>query len=126
MPQYFNFTNLIRKYQTTFTAIIPSKGEYNDAGDYVEGEATKETLTGAIISMRERRILRSEGAYTEQDRALYMLEKFPDALRHAKIVHGGKEYRVESELENSEFTGVWAYVLKFVSAFNENGGDSDG
>lgn len=116
---YFDFSNLIKKYSTSFTAIIPSGGDYNDSGDWVENTPSERELHGAIISMRETRVLRSEGAYTQKDRALLMLEPFPKALEKAKIIHRGKEYRLESELENSEFTGVWAYALKFVSAFNQ-------
>lgn len=123
--QYFNFERLIDKYGTEFTALIPAEGYYNDAGDWIAGTPTKIVLNGAIISMRESRILRSEGAYTLQDRALHMLSPLPKALKKARIIHNGKEYRIESELENSEFTGVWSYVLKFVSVFDEGGGTND-
>jgi hypothetical protein len=123
---YFDFSQLINKYASEFTAIIPGERTLNESGDYVRGEPIEKTMTGAIISMRERRIIRSEGAYTSQDRALYMLEPLPDALKKAKIIYDGNEYRVESELENSKFTGVFSYVLKFVSAFNSKGGADGG
>lgn len=121
---YFNFSNLIRKYSTSFVAILPSGGDYNDSGDWITSNPTQITMTGAIISMRESRILRSGGVYTKQDRALYTLEPLDKALQGARIIHKGKEYRLESELTNSDFTGVWAYVLKYVSVFG--GGDVDG
>lgn len=121
---YFNFTSLVRKYSTTFTAKLPSGGEYNASGDWVGKQATEKELTGAIISMRESRILRSEGAYSQQDRALYMLEPLDDALQGAEIIHEGNKYSIGSRLDNGGFTGVWVYVLKFVSVFN--GGDVNG
>lgn len=123
--QYFNFSRLINKYSCEFTAVIPAEGRYNDAGDWVSGEPQKTVMKGAIISMRESRVLRSEGVYTAQDRTLLMLEPVPDALKKAEIIHKGRKYSIGSELENSEYTGVWSYVLKFVSVFNEGGGASD-
>lgn len=121
MRQYFNFKRLINKYITTFTAIIPSKDTINDSGDYVSGAETKKALTGAIIAMSESRVIRSEGVYTQQDRDLYMLEPLDSSLKGTRIIYGGKEYRIGDELENSEFTGVWHYTLKYVSAFDEGG-----
>lgn len=122
---YFDFTNLIRKYMTSFTAVIPAKGSYDDKGDWVAGTPVERTLQGAIISMRESRILRSEGVYTAKDRALYMLEPLDKALKGATIIHDGAKYSLASEHENAEFTGVWAYILKYVSVF-DNGGDVNG
>lgn len=119
--QYFNFVRLIKKFSNEFTAVIPSDGGYNNAGDWVPGTPTRVTLNGAIISMKESRILRSQGAYTSQDRALHMLEPLPDALKKAEIIYKGRKYSVASELENSEFTGVYSYVLKHISVFNEGG-----
>lgn len=122
---YFNFTYLVQKYSKTFTAKLPAGGAYNDGGDWVPKEPIVKELTGAIISMRESRVLRSDGAYTQQDRALYVLEPLDNALQNAEIVYKGNKYRIGSMLDNSEFTGVWAYVLKFVSVF-DNGGDANG
>ena len=56
---------------------------------------------------------------TGQDRALYMLKPLNKALLGAKIIHEGKLYSIGDLLENSAFTGVWAYTLKYVSAFGE-------
>lgn len=119
MAQNFNFTRLIKKYSRNFVAEIPTEGGYNDKGDYVKGEPIKETLCGAIISHRQSKIFRSEGALTEQDRALYMLQPLKNSLQGAIIIFEGKRYTIGSLLENSEFTGVWAYNLKFVSVFGE-------
>ena len=41
--QYFNFSRLINKYMTDFTAITFSEGYYNDSGDFVKGEKTETT-----------------------------------------------------------------------------------
>lgn len=120
MAQYFNFKRLVEKYSVDFVAEIPSaNGYYNDMGDYVKGEPEKVNLRGAIISHKQSKIFRSEGTLTGQDRALYMLSPLGNALKGAKIVYEGKLYSIGDLLENSGFTGVWSYTLKFVSAFSE-------
>lgn len=123
MPKYFDFSYLIKKYGTTFTAIIPSEGDYV-SGEWVDGAEIEQTMTGAIIAHRAYKVFQSGGTLTTQDRALYMEKPLTDALKRARIVYNGKEYRIGDELENSEFTGVYAYTLKYVSAFN--GGANDG
>ena len=127
MPKYFNFENLIRKYTTTFTAIIPSGETTKGKGVWIAGNEQKAsgekeiTLQGAIINHRLNKVFRSEGTITEQDRALFMLEPLENDLRGAKVVYEGNMYRIGDLLENSEYTGVYKYNLHFVSAFN--GGD---
>lgn len=116
----FDFTDLIEEHSSDFVAEIPSKGEYNDLGDYVKSEPIRKTLRGAIISHRESKIFRSAGALTGKDMALYMLEPLENALQLAKIYFEGNEYRVGDLLTNHKFTGVWAYTLKYVSAFKQN------
>lgn len=116
---YFNFSRLIEKYSNDFVAEILSEGYYDDAGDWQKGESKQIPLRGAIISHRESKIFRSEGAITGQDRALFMLKPLENALQMAKIKYKGKIYSIGDLLENSEFTGVWAYTLKYVSAFKE-------
>lgn len=119
MAQYFNFKRLIKKYSTDFVAEIPPEGYWDEAGDWQKGEPKQIQLRGAIISHRESKIFRSEGTITGQDRALYMIEPLENALQMAKIIYDGKVYSIGDLLENSEFTGVWAYTLKYVSAFKQ-------
>ena len=119
MAQNFDFSRLIEKYSCDFVAVIPSEGYFDDMGEYVKGKPKEETLRGAIISHRESKIFKSGGTITEQDKALYMLHPLKNSLQGAKIAHGGKWYSIGSLLENSEFTGVWSYNLRFVSAFKE-------
>lgn len=121
MAQFFNFQRLVKKYSTEFVATLPPVGDWNDSGEWVEGEPTNETLHGAILSHRQTKIYRSEGTLTAQDKALYMLEPLKNSLQGAKITYGDKLYSIGDMLENSEFTGVWAYTLKYISAF---GGDN--
>lgn len=116
---YFNFKRLIEKYSDDFVAELPSEGYYNNAGDFEKGAPKRYELRGAIIAHRELKVFRSEGTLSSQDRALFMLEPLENALQLAKIIHKGKVYSVGDSLENSEFTGVWAYTLKYVSAFKE-------
>lgn len=116
--QYFNFAGLISDFSNPFTVITHTKPGYNAAGDYVPGEETRTTLKGAIIAHRENKVLRSDGAITAKDKRLFMRQALPYALIGAEVEYCGQRYRIESEVENSEFTGVWSYMLKWVSAFD--------
>jgi hypothetical protein len=122
--QYFDFSYLVNKYSTCFTAVTTVKVK-DKRGIWKEIERTKTDLQGAIIAHRQSKILNSNGAITEQDRALYTLIPLSDSLKGAKIVYDGKEYSITSELNNSPFTGVWAYNLHFVSALDKGGDNSD-
>ena len=115
----FDFSYLINKYATDLTILIPNEEKYDDMGELVKIEPTKKTIHGALISHRETKIFKSNGTLTEQDKALYMLEPLENSLQGAKITDGDKVYHIGSLLENSEFTGVWAYGCKFVSVFSE-------
>lgn len=123
---YFNFSRLIQKYTRPITVISKSGEIINDAGDYVDGEITKTTLYGAIIGFTESKIHRSEGTLTTMDKALHMLEPIDNALMGAKVVFKGNEYRIETQKgkDNAEFTGVYSYTLKYVSAFREKEGEN--
>ena len=125
MAQYFNFQRLIEKYSTDLIAEIPSEGFYDDAGDWQKGEPKQVTIRGAAINHRESKIFRSEGKLTGNDKALYTLHPLKKALHGAKVVHGNKVYSVGDMLENGAFTGVWAYTLKYVSAFKDTSPDYD-
>ena len=117
--QYFNFSNLIRKYTRPFTVITKGEGYYDDSGDYVDGTQTETTLYGAIIGFAEKKIYRSEGTLTEQDKALHMLTPIDEALMGATVIFNGNKYRIETQKgkDNAEFTGVYSYTLKYLSAF---------
>ena len=122
--QFFDFRRLIEKYSNNFVAEIPSEGYWQE-GEYVKGEQKQVILRGAILSHRESKVFRSEGTITAHDKALYMLEPLENALQLAKIIYRGNVYSVGDLLENSEFTGVWAYTLKYVSSFKETAPDYD-
>ena len=116
MP-YFDFSNLIEQYSADFKVICESKGDYDDSGEYVSGEKTEHNLHGAIVAYSENQIYRSEGKLTAQDKLLIMQEPIEEALHGAVVIHNDKQYKVGSVLENAEFTGVYQYTLKYVSAF---------
>lgn len=127
---YFDFSNLIKKYETEFTVIIPKDGGYDEYGDWKPETVETVNKKGAIISHRQSKIFKSEGTLTQQDRALYMLEPIDIPLEGAKVVHNGKLYTISSDLENAQFTGCYNYSLKYVSVFDNvpdiNTGDIDG
>ena len=116
--QYFDFSGLIADYTVPFELVYTAEDHYNDSGDFVKGEETVQTMHGAIIGFKQSKIFRSEGAITSQDKHLFMLEPLPSALTGAKVRYRGQEYLIESETENAEFTGVYAYVLRWCSAFD--------
>ena len=118
--RYFNFDNLVQDYSTTFTVVTFSEAGYNDSGDYQKGRETRTEYTGAIIAFTESKVFRSEGAITTKDKRLFMLQALPDALIGAHVEHDGQKYTIDSELENARFTGVYSYLLKWVSAFGTN------
>lgn len=116
--QYFDFTGLITDYSNTFTVVVPEKGGYDEKGDWKNGQEKRETLMGAIIAFKESKVFRSDGKITAKDKRLFMQQALPSALLGAEIEYKGQRYKIESELENAEFTGVYSYLLKWVSAFD--------
>lgn len=110
---------MISKYSSEFKVISNKGGYYNESGDYVKSEPTETTMTGAIISLKEDKIYRSEGLLTSEDRQLFMTTALPAGSIGSTVVFNGNKYKVQQLIENAEFTGVWGYLLKFVSAFNE-------
>lgn len=116
--QYFDFSGLIGDFENSFTAITHTEGGYNDKGDWVPGQEVPIELTGAIIAFKESKVFRSDGAITSKDKRLFTLERLPDALVGAEVHYSGQKYMIESELENAEFTGVYSYFLRWVSAFD--------
>lgn len=119
--QYFDFSPLIQQHATTFEVITHTNGGYNDAGDWQDGQEKRDEIKGAIIAHAESKVFRSEGKITKQDRRLFMLQPLPAALVGAELVFEGKRYMIESEHENAEFTGVYSYFLRYVSAFDKGG-----
>lgn len=117
--QYYNFKRLIEKYSSDFTAITLLKGYWNDLGVWVDGDTITTPLRGAIIALKESLILRSEGALTEKDKQLYMLEPIDNKLHGATVVYDGDAYKLPDSVENAKFTGVYAYTLKYISAFKD-------
>lgn len=116
--QYFDFSSLIEDYSNSFDVIIPENKGYDEKGDWKAGSKRRETWTGAIIAFKESKVFRSDGKITSKDKRLFMQEAIPKALLGAEIEYRGQRYMIDSELENAEFTGVYSYHLKWVSAFD--------
>lgn len=115
---YFDFSRLINQYSTDFTVITAaSGGGYDDMGEAIIAEPKKITMHGAIISHKESKIFRAEGTLTANDRRLFMLQPIDGELIGATAVYNGRKYNIEDCTENARFTGVYAYTLKYVSAF---------
>ena len=102
----------------TITSTIP--GYYDDLGDWVPpgtNQVTEETaLMCAILPLKADFINGSGGVYTSRDREIYLYE--PLQARQ-EITYKGVTYKVEDELDTSDFSGVYIYTLKAVSSFAE-------
>jgi len=117
MSIYFHFERLIKKYSTSFTAILPSKGGFVN-GEYT-AEETEIELTGAILDISERLLHDSNGTLTAKDKQLYILREHTSSLVGAKVIHKGNVYNVEDVKENYSYTGFCCYTLKYISRFSE-------
>ena len=117
--QYFNFERLIRKYSRTFQATYECEGDFDEKGDFVKGVPIVETLQGAIINYKESKVYRSEGALSTQDKRLFVFKPLKKALLGATVIDKGKVYKIELTSENADFTGVYAYTLRYVSPFEK-------
>lgn len=113
---YFDFYDLINKYSTVFKAVVTSESGYSNTGEYLCTKEEKE-LTGAIIGISDGKMYQSAGTLTDKDKYLFMLEELP--LNDTEIIYKNNRYKVEEQVENAEFTGVYQYMLKYVSAFNK-------
>ena len=123
---YFDFSRLINKYSTDFTVLTSTTGGYDEAGDWQAGEQTETKMHGAIISYKESKIFRAEGTLTANDKRLFLLQPIDSKLIGATAIYNGRKYNIEDCTENAQFTGVWAYTLKYVSAFKNKGGGANG
>lgn len=118
--QYFDFSGLIEKYASTFT-VLSSEEVYDDFGE-LQISTTGRTCTGALFAVSESKIYRSDGVLTAKDKELYMLESLGE-ISNTFVVFEGEKYKVETSPQNNpDFTGVWAYTLKRVSAFDTKEG----
>ena len=122
---YFDFKRLVKKYSKQVTVIIPAVGDYDDYGDYQEGKPTETTLEGAVIRHRQNKINQSNGVLTEDDYAFYVTEKPAFNIIGTTVICDNQQFTVKSKLDNSEFTGVWGFNLKYISAFNGKEGVND-
>lgn len=119
--QYFNFSRLVNKYKSEFKLITLTGGYFDDRGDWIDDFKNQTTIEGAIISIKENKIYRAEGTLTAKDKRLFTLMPIDsEALQSSKIIYDGNVYSIESSSDNSKFTGVWAYILKWVSAFKKD------
>ena len=123
--QFFNFERLINKYKSELTSITLTDGYYDDSGDWVDTTKERTTIHGAVISFKESKVYRSEGTLTTNDKRLFTISPIDSKLQGCKAIYDGKVYSIEDITENAKFTGVYAYTLKYISAFKEVSPDYD-
>lgn len=93
-------------------------GYRDDSGDWVPPTVIENNvpLQCAILPLRNDVILNST-VYTSQDREIY---SYTALKPKQEITYKGVKYKVEEELDASDFGGVYVYTLKAVSAFADN------
>lgn len=118
---YFNFERLINKYGMEFTVIPAAGGEYK-GGVWEANKSEEYSAFGAVMSLSQNKLYQLGGTMTAQDRYLYMTEALKSPLDGTKIKADNNIYNVESNRDNGkeQFTGVYVYVLKWVSAFDKS------
>lgn len=116
---FYNFKRLLSKYGTTVTLKVPATGSYDKSGRFVQGKPESYELQGAVIGLTKSKIYRSEGTLTQRDKYFFCEKEIDKALEGAYVLHNNKKYNIASEEENAEFTGVYMYILKYVSVFEE-------
>ena len=77
------------------------------------------------MSRGENVVFRSDGNLTAKDKRLFMLTPIDKALLNSKVVYENEVFSIQGSTDNSKFTGVYPYILKYVSAFNEKGGGGE-
>lgn len=110
----YNFKRLIQKYSVDFTLVRISGGEIVSGKWEHRGEERTE-MRGAIVPMGERKIYSSGGAYTAQDRELYLTKPLKGALSDFRVVQGVNTYSVENCRDFESYADVAVYTLKWVS-----------
>lgn len=125
MGTLYNFARLINKYKSNFVSVSLADGYYDESGDWKEAETERTNIQGAIISFKESKVYRSDGTLTANDKRLFMLQPLDDKLQGLKAIYDGKIYSIEDCTENAKFTGVYAYTLKYISAFKDKSPDYD-
>lgn len=116
---YFNFDRLINKYGLEITIIKPGNGKYIGGVWQTEpGEEYK--VFGAVMSLSQNKIYQLGGTIASQDRYLYMLNPIEEPLQGIKVIINSNLYSVESSRDKGKekFTGVYVYLLKWVSVFD--------
>lgn len=120
MKPFFNFKSLIEKYNSTFTLRTYLPPTIDSKGDYVKSTPVDTQKNGAIISISDYKIYSSDGYYTVRDKNLFMSEQLNVDYDAVKIIYQNSMYKIESSPnDNNEYTGVWTYILKYVSVFND-------
>ena len=117
--QYFNFAPLIADFANDVEVISVGERQLDSSGKWVTTEGKRQNIRGAVIGFRESKIYRSGGTITSKDKHFFTHQPIPDALIGANAVFRGQRYTIEAETENAEFTGVYSYVLRWVSAFDK-------
>ncbi|WP_144472007.1 hypothetical protein [Bacillus pumilus] len=113
----FNFMKLIEKYSVTFDLIVQSAGDYDDLGQWKDGESITTTQKGALVVLPSQLIYQSGGRLTTFDRQLYISKSVEIPLK-SKVIYKESSYHVESMNPFEDYADFNSYILKAVSSFD--------
>ena len=116
-----NFNNLIDRYSVDYEVLPKPKGTYV-GGEFVEDWQQDEAvpMRGAIVAIPQKRIYQSGGYLTQKD--LQLFSYVP--VKGDKIRYNNNVYSVEEDTDLSKFAGVYVYIIKWVSSFEEAQADN--
>lgn len=120
--QQFLFADMIREYSIPVTIVAISRGKYV-AGDYQAGDKTSTEIYAAVLPMSAQKIYQSGGAYTSEDRDMYVAQADDsivfDSGAQYFVVDGSRKFHVEAaDNYGTEYADFNHYSLKRVDSFD--------
>lgn len=113
----YDFNRLIEKYSTSFLFKGASGGRY-EGGIFVPSDVEPTQMTGAIVPIKAQKIYQSGGTLTSKDKQLFSSAQLAGSLDGAKIIYKGNSFSIEQDTEYSDYSDIYVYLLKWVSAFD--------
>lgn len=118
MNRFFNFDELISRYSSEILVIFRNRGEFVH-GRFVPDEPEPERMRGVVLPMPVSKINTSGGYLTAADKQLITREPIGDTGEDIRVEFGGREYKVEQDIDYGAYADVYQYVLKWVEITND-------
>jgi len=109
----FDFSRLIKKYNTSPSYIqIENAGyyDYGNGGVWVPGVTSMILIDGAVIPLNGQGLIFGEsGTYTSDDKKLYCYSDFKNG---STVKYKDVLYTISQKIDYSDYSGVFVYILK--------------